>query len=389
MIRSASAWRRAGPAGLDFGLAALIAGAALVLLWLPPAPRSGSSPVSLVLVLAATLPLVRRRQHPYPVFVIVGMAALAHVALGYQNDFPVTFGVLVALFTVAQYSPRRLAWIAAAQVALLLPVNFGLDWSHQHQVVLSDIPFNYGLFVSAWVLGDDLRQRRLRLRELQARAVRMEEEHAERLRRARDLERVRISRELHDVIAHSVTVMVVQAGGARRIARQQPGQAERALEEIERVGRAAMSDTRRLLGLTRDGGEGPIEPPQPRLADLPQLVERTRGTGIEVELSISGEQRQLPEGLELSAYRIIQESLTNVIKHSGARSARVVVDFLADELRVEVTDDGSQAATGDGMGHGLIGIRERAELYGGTVVARATEGRGWRVTARLPLGAEA
>jgi len=373
---------------MDWALALVVAGTSLLLLWLPPASGSDATPASVVLLLVASLPLAVRRRHPFATFLIVGLAALLHVALGYQNDFPVTFAVLVALFTVAQYSPRRLAWTAAGLVALLLPVNFGLDWSHQNQVVLSDIPFNYGLFISAWVLGDDLRQRRLRLLELQERAARTDREQAQRLSRAADQERLRISREMHDVIAHSITVMLVQAGGARRIVRKQPQQAERALREIERVGREAMRDTRRLLGLTRSAGGASVTPPQPSLADLEPLLERTRRAGIEVDLLIAGEQRQLAQGIELSAYRIVQEALTNTMRHSHASSAQVRIEYRPDQLRLQITDDGAALPGSNGAGHGLAGIRERALTFGGTAEASPIPEGGWRVSATLPLGGE-
>lgn len=373
---------------MDWALALVVAGTSLLLLWLPPASGSEATPASVALLLVASLPLAVRRRHPFATFLIVGLAALLHVALGYQNDFPVTFAVLVALFTVAQYSPRRLAWIAAGLVALLLPVNFGLDWSHQNQVVLSDIPFNYGLFISAWVLGDDLRQRRLRLVELQERAARTDREQAQRLSRAADQERLRISREMHDVIAHSITVMLVHAGGARRIVRQQPEQAERALREIERVGREAMRDTRRLLGLTRSAGGASVTPPQPSLADLEPLLERTRRAGIEVDLLIAGEQRQLTQGIELSAYRIVQEALTNTMRHSRASSAQVRIEYRSDQLRLQITDDGAALPGSNGDGHGLAGIRERALTFGGTAEASPIPEGGWRVSATLPLGGE-
>ncbi|MGA9921381.1 MAG: histidine kinase [Candidatus Dormiibacterota bacterium] len=379
-------WRARLAPGTDLGLALVVAGAALLLLWVPPAPRSGATPLSVGLILLASLPLAWRRHNPFLVFLVVGAAALTHVALGYQNDFPVTFAVLVGLFTVAQYAPRRLAWLAAVLVAVLLPLNFGLDWSHQHQVVLSDIPFNYGLFVSAWVLGDDLRQRRLRLEELQELDRQREREQAERMSRAADQERLRISRELHDVIAHSITVMVVQAGGARRIVTSQPHSAELALREIERVGREALADIRKLLGLARSGKEGGVALPQPKLANLEPLLERCRGAGIEVSLIVQGDQRQLGDGVELSAYRIVQEALTNAMKHSRAKSAQVKLDYLVAELRVEISDDGWARLASDGAGQGLVGISERAAAFGGSAEAGPGPEGGWRVSARLPLG---
>jgi signal transduction histidine kinase len=379
-------WPSRGSPGADWALALAVAGAALLLVWVPPAPRSGATPLSVALILLATLPLIWRRQRPFPVFLVVGAAALSHVAAGYQNPFPVTFAVLVGLFTVAQYAPRRLAWIAAALVAVLLPVNFGLTWSHQNQVVLSDIPFNYGLFVSAWVLGDDLRQRRLRFDELQERAQRSEREQADRLSRAAEQERLRISRELHDVIAHSITVMVVQAGGARRLVAGQPEKAETALREIERVGREAMRDTRRLLGLARTGEEAAVATPQPRLADLAPLLDRCRRAGIAVDLRVSGEPRRLGDGVELSAYRIIQEALTNTMKHSRASAVQVLLDYLADELRVQILDDGQAACSSDAAGHGLVGVRERAATFGGSAEAGPAPQGGWQVSATLPLG---
>ncbi len=386
MSTTSGSWRQEVPSGLDVALAGASAGAALLLLWLPPAAASGTSTTSVLLVGSATLPLAWRRIHPYPVFLVVGIAALAHVAVGYQNSFPVTFAVLLGLFTVAQYAPRRLAWLAAGQVAVLLPLSFGFDWSHQHQIYLSDIPYNYGLFASAWVLGDDLRQRRMRLADIQDRHLALQRERENELRAATAQERLRIARELHDVVAHSVTVMVVQAGAARRVAGEQPAKAREALAQIERTGRETMTELRSLLGVTRRDTEAAVTPPPPRLDDLPELIQQARSAGLDVELEVAGEPRTLREGLELSGYRIVQEALTNSMKHSSARKAKVFIQFGDRELLLRVVDCGHPATgPGHGRGHGLNGMRERAALLGGTLEAGRSGTNGWQVVARLPI----
>jgi signal transduction histidine kinase len=228
-------------------------------------------------------------------------------------------------------------------------------------------------------------------------------------------ERGRIARELHDVVAHSVSVMVVQAGAARRTMAASPDQATTALGQIESTGRQALVELRRLLGLLRDGdrGDGAALTPQPGLEHLESLAAAAREAGLPVEVTVEGEPRPLPAGVDLSAYRIVQEALTNSLKHAGPARARVRVCYGREALEVQVTDDGrgerSAARAGEGLvvvtigpdgvlelpgrrdggGHGLIGMRERVALFGGTLEAGADPGGGYRVAARLPLDAGA
>ena len=294
-----------------------------------------------VLILLGTLPLGLRRRQPFAVFTVVGLASLVHVLGGFANQFLNTFAVMVAVFSVADYAPWPLSVLAGAAVALALPVNFAADWTNQRRVSLSDIPYNYALLGAAWVLGDNLRQRRQREGELVERAERLLAEQDERAHRAVADERARIARDLHDVVAHTVSVIVLHAGAARRIAAEQPERARGALEAIEALGREAAADMRRLVGILR----APAEPaadtePQPSLARLDTLVDRVRAAGLDVRLHIEGEARTLAPGVDLSAYRIVQEALTNTLRHAHAERADVVLRYRADGLELEVSDNG-------------------------------------------------
>jgi len=339
-----------------------------------------------VLILLGTLPLGLRRRQPFAVFTVVGLASLVHVLGGFANQFLNTFAVMVAVFSVADYAPWPLSVLAGAAVALALPVNFAADWTNQRRVSLSDIPYNYALFGAAWVLGDNLRQRRQREGELVERAERLLAEQDERAHRAVADERARIARDLHDVVAHTVSVIVLHAGAARRIAAEQPERARGALEAIEALGREAAADMRRLVGILR----APAEPaadtePQPSLARLDTLVDRVRAAGLDVRLHIEGEARTLAPGVDLSAYRIVQEALTNTLRHAHAERADVVLRYRADGLELEVSDNGRGSVPAAGGGQGLIGMRERAAIFGGRVEVGPGPGAGFRVRVLLPL----
>jgi signal transduction histidine kinase len=219
------------------------------------------------------------------------------------------------------------------------------------------------------------------------RLLRAEAEHEAQTRRAVEAERARIAGELHDVVTHNVSVMVVQAGAARSVLDSSPDDAREALLAVEASGRTAMSELRHLLGLLAPGGgeEEDLLVPQPGAARVPALVERVRAAGLSVELSVTGA-RDLPPGVDLAAYRVVQEALTNVIKHAGTSHAAVLLEYRPDDLLITVTDDG-RPATGPGGpgGRGLIGLRERVGLYGGELDAGPRPGGGWRVRARIPL----
>jgi signal transduction histidine kinase len=317
--------------------------------------------------LLLSLPLLARRQRPVLVLGFVMAATLAEEAMLHRTmQLPAT----LAVYTVAAHCGRDVSIRAGGLAILLLfiPLPGFIEWG-------PPIPA-----IAAWVLGDNLRIRRAYLRELEARAERLEREQEESVRRATAEEQARIARELHDVIAHNVSVMVVQAAAADDVFETQPARAREALQAIERTGRAALTELRRLLGGVRMTEFAP----QPGLAGLDVLVEGVRAAGLPVTLEVEGELDDLPAGLDLSAYRIVQEALTNAIKHAGASAAEVRVRRTSDEVELEVVDDGV-APVSNGRGQGLIGMRERASLLGGEVEAGPKPGGGFRVKAKLPL----
>jgi len=240
-------------------------------------------------------------------------------------------------------------------------------------------------FGGAWVLGRALRRRRLATVELRDRAARLEQEREERARAAVAEERGRIARELHDVIAHSMSVIVVQAGAAEQVLEHDPARATEALRSIRRAGTDALEEMRRLLGILRHEDEELTLAPQPSIARIDELLGQARAGGLPVELVVDGRPRQLAPGVELAAYRIVQEALTNSRKHAGAAHAQVTVRYAPDALELDVVDDGRPSQPVEGTGHGLVGMRERAALYGGVLEAGARPEGGFAVHARLPL----
>jgi signal transduction histidine kinase len=233
----------------------------------------------------------------------------------------------------------------------------------------------------AWLAGRVVRARTRLAVELHEAAARLAEAGEEERRRAAVDERRRIARELHDLVAHSISVMVVQAGGARRIIDRDPRRALEAAARIERTGREALTEMRHLLGMLADGP--PALAPQPTLAEVGELVARARAAGLQAVLDVRGERRSLPAGLDLAAYRIVQEALTNAIKHAPGAATTVTVAW-GDDLALEILDDGRGSST-DAAGHGLAGMRERVRLHGGEFEAGPCDA-GWRVRATLPTG---
>jgi signal transduction histidine kinase len=329
------------------------------------------------LALVASLSLLARRGQPLAVLAITTAATAATLAVwGYDNPFPVG----VALFTVADQCGRRLSLGAgAATVAVLaLPFTNGTYWGR-------DLLFRPIVLSIAWLAGDNRRVRRRYVATLEERAERLERERATEAARAVAEEQARIARELHDVLAHNVSVMVVQAAAANDVFDSRPDQARAALESIEATGRAALAELRRLLGVVRGDGAGYA--PQPSLERLDALVDQVRSAGLRVAVTIEGEPRPLPTGVDLSAYRVVQEALTNTLKHARATKAEITLRFRAGGLDVDVRDDGVGAGNGDGGGNGLIGMRERVAVFGGSLTAGPQPGGGFGVSARFPLGA--
>jgi signal transduction histidine kinase len=339
---------------------------------------SASKLIYVPAALLMTLPLAFRRRAPFLVVVIV-MGALAFESLAVGSaPTPDTqlVGWLLAIYSVAAHSERRTAVFGGA-----LSIVAGLVW-----IGLDDFLFPVVVFGGAWVAGRLVRQHQLYAEAVDERAAALQREREADARAAAAEERARIARELHDLLSHSVSVMVVQAAAERSAVgtdRAAPGPA---LESIERTGRQALAEMRRLFTLLRSGAPAELAP-QPTLAELDALVAHVRQAGLPVELRTEGEADGVPPGVALCAYRIVQEALTNVIKHAGPAEASVLVRFGDDALELEVRDDGRSPASASGLGNGLAGMRERVALYGGELEAGAQNGGGFVVKARLPLTA--
>jgi signal transduction histidine kinase len=240
-------------------------------------------------------------------------------------------------------------------------------------------------FAISWVAGFALRERAEQAEAAEVRATQAERERDAAARIAVAEERARIARELHDIVAHAVSVMVLQVGAVRHKLPDALAEDRDALKGVERAGRTALTEMRRLLGAMRPDGEGVEFTPQPGLDDLDSLLQEVGRAGLPVELHLDGEPVPLPRGVDLSAYRIVQEGLTNALKHARATNADVSVRYQRDELQLEIRDDGIGSATTDGLGHGLIGIRERVKIYGGEMTAGTANGGGFILSTRLPL----
>ena len=322
---------------------------------------------------------------------VASLAAFAtYQVIGFPPD--VLLGaVLVILYSVAVYAPRRTALITGAIVipAMLLFVLVGAVFTDDVQA--RDLIPNAVVLIAIWVMGSAMRARRAQAEALESRAALLESERESKARLAVADERARIARELHDVVTHSVSLMVVQAGAARRVLETSPDQAKEALVTVESTGRQALVEMRRLLGVlrTEDDATGALEP-QPGIDQLGTLLTGIRSAGLPVELVVEGEARPLPAGVDLSAYRIVQEALTNILKHAGPARAEVRLRYGSDALEVRVADDGrggtgQPADAGKEPGHGLVGMRERVALFGGELRAGPGQSGGYAVTARLPV----
>ncbi|MFI9588797.1 sensor histidine kinase [Nonomuraea sp. NPDC052265] len=348
--------------------------------WLTPAQGSRylGVPGYVALSVLLMLPLLWRRR-PLAAYAAVALLSfgqwLAHV-----DPLPANLAVMVALWTVASECAFR--WALAAGLVAELGIFLALvNWS----VATFGMFFSGSIFVvTIWLAGLYANTRRRYLEGLEERAERAERERDQQARMAAAAERTRIARELHDVVAHNVSVMVVQADGAGFALDSDPEQARLAVRNISKTGRAALAEMRRMVGVLRESEDDDTEyTPQPGLGQLEELV---RGAGVPASLRIGGVPGELPEGQQLAVYRIVQEALTNALKHGGPHvHARVEIDYGGPELVVRVTDDGRGAAAPRSPdGHGLIGMRERVGMYGGAVSAGPLTGGGFEVLARLP-----
>jgi signal transduction histidine kinase len=342
--------------------------------------------VGLALLLVQVLPLLWRRSHPSLVLLLVGGAFAARVLLGFSPGIA-GFGLLVAMYSVAAYEvrARRLVFLVAAGLGFVAGfIVFGVTGNPRSFAITVPSLF----FVAAWLIGDYLRTRRAYVAQLEERAARLERERDQDRRLAADEERTRIARELHDVVAHDVSVIAIQAGAARAVQASKPEAAAQALGLIETTARETLIELNRLLGVLRGGnGATPDRSPQPGIGQLAGLVEQLRAAGLEVDARVEGEARPLPPALDLSAYRILQEATTNVLKHARARRVDIRVQYADGMLALDVRDDGAGDSrnVNSSSGHGLIGMQERVALFGGQFRAGRDPAGGFSVHARLPL----
>jgi signal transduction histidine kinase len=338
---------------------------------------SGSDWVYVPVVLLMTLPLAWRRRAPLVVVVVVMGAFAAQSLILDPTPTPDVelIPALIAVYSVAAHGERWESFLGGA-----VGLGAGLIW-----LGIDDFLLPVVMFGGAWLAGRLVQKMHLYAQAFAERARVLELERDANARVAAAEERVRIAREMHDAVGHSVSVMVVQAGAERLALGDERPATREALLAIERTGREALAEMSRLLGILRKDGEGLSLAPRPSLAQIDALVQTVRDAGVPVALSVEGKPTELPPGVDVSAYRIVQEALTNIVKHAGPATATVVVRYGRRAVEVEVTDDGRGSVNGKTNGHGLIGMRERIELHGGTLEAGGRRSGGFAVRARLPL----
>ena len=344
----------------------------------PREPRDPRGPGWIAL--AVVLPLLARRRFPLATLsVILGITVLSlHGQAPGTDILRVSFyACVIAAYTAATYSPYRLWALAALPLAALLYSSF-------HDLAVPIVPVGWVPFLVLLPIGLAVNG----MRTWRQRADRLRQERADALREATRQERARIASELHDIVTHNVSMMVIQAGAARKVLDNAPEAARDALLSVEEGGRAALGELRAVMGLLTVDDDDQALTPQPGLAQLPPLIDRVRDAGIDVTVTTSGDQHPLSPGVELTAYRVVQEALTNTVKHAAGARATVDVTYAPDELRITVTDTGGRqtsSAAAASTGRGLAGLRERLAVYGGTLQAAARLTGGYRVQAQLPL----
>jgi signal transduction histidine kinase len=361
-------------------LVALLAGTALVEVLV-----SGESVLDAAVGAAVALPLLARRRAPLLVLVLVIALGYAGYARGASVGGSLQAWIVlnVALYSVAAHCDRRRAIVGGvivAAFALLFEIPKLVEGGR-----VDDLAGEWLFLGGVWLLGRWVRQRRDRTADLERRAADVEADRAALAREAVADERARIAREMHDTVAHSVSVMVLQAGAAEQVLGSSPERAREPLVAIQDTGREAIVELRRMLGLQRDPVADASLSPQPGVGRLGVLLEQVRAAGLPVELTVEGEPRRLPPGIDRSAYRIVQEGLTNTLKHAGPAHASVRLRYGERALELEVLDDGRGVVGTSGGGFGLLGMSERAALYGGVLAADARPGGGYALRARLPL----
>lgn len=365
-----------------------------------PMDHLGAAPTTAfayVLIAILTLPVAFRRRNPLAVFLVVLAAMTVYATLNYGGVNVDFFGPILAMYSVIVYGPRRFAnWTPALVLVSVLGTGvLHVPPGTTFGSALTEIVNVVVVVGLVWFVSDTVRTRREQAEELSLRNRELEQARHELAHQAVADERLRIARELHDVVAHSMSIIAVQSGAGRVVIGTQPEEAAKALANIEQTSRAALHEMRRILSVLRsdDETEGSLVP-APTLLEIDGLIASTESAGIPVTVEVKGERGMVPAGVDLSAYRIVQEALTNVIKHAGPAHAQVSIDYGPGAVCVEVLDDGRGAAAlvpdrtdhlaHRGSGNGLTGMRERASVYGGEVEAAPRSGGGFRVRARLP-----
>ena len=369
---------------IDVSFALALTGAAVAEIWLPLPSVVGTGDPVVSTVVAGILCLSLALRRAFPLATAITVLLTWPVIFSMQPILVLFWGqlvpIVIATYSVARHGNRRDSLIgAAAAAAVLLFFDFGVAALQQPE----EIFFHWFVVVLAWVIGSLVNRAERRAAEAQRRAVDIEAESRTRMIGALADERSRIARELHDIVAHAVSVMVVQAGAAEQVVEDDPAFVRTALASIRSTGADALGEMRRVVAMLRDDSEGPLRP-QPGLDGLSALAEDARQAGLNVSVSVEGEPHVLPAGLELAAFRIVQEALTNVRRHSGATRAAVSIDYTDAAVVVQVRDDGSGGHHST-EGHGLIGMRERAALYGGRLETVPSAGKGFTVRAELPV----
>jgi signal transduction histidine kinase len=369
---------------VDVAVAAAVAGVAVVEVAANAAITP--KPVAAACELAMALALLWRRRSPLAVVTLVAVAQVIEAAAGVPLQQPLVplLALVIAVYSLMTEAP---GWQAACGAAVML-VAVGAETVLQDKG-FANFAFALVFLVGAVIVGRTVHSRTRHAGELADRAASLERQQSLTAQLAVQAERTRIARELHDVIAHTVSVMVVQAGAAERVVERDPDRARTAMQAVQTTGREALAEMARLLGMLREDGAEIGLTPAPGLADLATLVEGARRSGMDVDLQLDGFPRPLPPGPELSVYRIVQEALTNIRKHAGRSHAAVHVTCSDTAIVAEVDDDGAPEPTVDaavpGTGHGLIGMQERVSLYGGTLVAGPSAAGGFRVRASIPI----
>lgn len=342
--------------------------------------------LAFVMMAAQTLPIILRRRYPVPVLVFITLAFMIDRGLNYPSNWAF-FGLSFAIFTVGQQLPPKRSLLVGGVI-----IDVILGWTLIGVLTYDVSPFalasELAVLAFPFLVGRESYFREQRLVELETRALQAEHEREQQAAEAVNLERIRIARELHDVVAHEITVMTIQSAAARRVLAKDPEQADGAMQSAEDAGHRALTEIRRLLGMLRTS-DPKSTGPQPGLNALDSLVAQMNDAGLPTTLHVDGKVRPLPLGVDINAYRIIQESLTNTLKHGGPDThAEISVEYDRDTLTIDVSDDGRGAAAGGetpSSGQGLVGMQERAALLDGELHAGPRPGGGYRVNARIPI----